>query len=191
MSDRSQPSAWLAACSFHTRTRAHTRAQTHRLTCTRSPSISLAPGGRVRGGGGTAGTGPWGCGGRVHRPPRKAPGRDESEAGGAAAAESSAGPPSIPGAAGGRGWSWDPGASGRGREKRVPAETRGGRTDRGWPPPAGLGAGVGGAGAREPTPPPCLAPGSTVLCAGFAQIPWRRKMEAGFCLTWSDSRFVG
>lgn len=91
---RSQPSAWLAACLLHTRTRAHTRAQTHRLPCTRAPSIALAPGGRVRGGGGTAGPGPWGAG--VHRPPRKAPGRDESEAGGAAATESSSGPPPIP-----------------------------------------------------------------------------------------------
>lgn len=66
----------------------------------------------------------------------------------------------------GRGRSWDPGASGRESEKPVPAETRAGRTDRGWPPPSGAGRGWGRWGPRADAPSlPCPEQHSPVRLA--------------------------
>lgn len=116
----SQPSPGLASRPLHTRTRAHTRAQKHRPTCTSAPRIALALRGQVRGGG-TAGTGPWGAEEGSTGLPAQGPGK-----GGAAAAESSAGPPPIPRAGGRQGPELGPRSLGQGKRKA------GARGDEGW-----------------------------------------------------------
>lgn len=146
----------LASRPLHTRTRAHTRAQTHRPTCTRAPRIALALRGRVRGG--DRRHRPLGCGGRIQRPPRAGP-REGRGRGGRELCR----PPPIPRAGRSQGPELGPRSLGRGREKPVPAETRGRRTDRGWPPPASAGRGWGGWSPRADAPSlPCRGQRSPV-----------------------------